>query len=127
MVVNGDRKNLFRRFLADHVLIEDLADLVRRRQLVPIGARGLAARTFLANDVVAKLDALVADEHRGTGDQFAHLVLALAAERAVKELVACGFVGHCLYQSTGRFKRPVCREFDDIRSLYADHVLFCKT
>ena len=31
-------------------------------------------------------DALVADEHRRTGDQLADLVLALAAERAIQEL-----------------------------------------
>src|SRR5206468_11222000 len=46
--------------------------------------------------VVAKLDALVADEHRGAGDQLLHLVLALAAERAVQNLLGGGAfsVGH---------------------------------
>jgi hypothetical protein len=41
---------------------------------------------FLADDVVAQVDALVADEDRRTRDQLAHLVLALAAERAVQQL-----------------------------------------
>jgi hypothetical protein len=41
---------------------------------------------LLADDVVAELDALVADEHGRAGDQLAHLVLALAAERAVQQL-----------------------------------------
>ncbi len=45
---------------------------------------------LLADDVVAQLDALVADEHRRAGDELAHLVLALAAERAVKQLLAGG-------------------------------------
>jgi hypothetical protein len=55
----------FREILADDVLVQDLPDLVRRRQLALVGARGLGGRALLADDVVAKLDALVADEHRG--------------------------------------------------------------
>jgi len=49
---------------------------------------------LLADDVVAKLDALVANEHRGAGDQLANFVLALAAERAVEKLLATRFVRH---------------------------------
>jgi hypothetical protein len=41
---------------------------------------------LLADDVVAELDALVADEHGRARDQLAHLVLALAAEGAVQQL-----------------------------------------
>jgi hypothetical protein len=37
-------------------------------------------RRLVADDVVAQLDALVADEHRRAGDQLLDLVLALAAE-----------------------------------------------
>src|SRR4029079_10026658 len=43
---------------------------------------------LLADDVVAELDALVADEHRGARDQLADFVLALSAKRAVKDLAA---------------------------------------
>src|SRR4030095_6328590 len=75
-------------------LIEALADFVRRRQLVAIGARGLGARAFFANDVGAKLDGLVANEYRRARNELAHLVLTLAAERAIKKLIAGGFVGH---------------------------------
>ena len=64
MVVDGDREDLLREILADHVLVEDVADLVRRGQLVLVGARRLRGGAFLADDIVAKLDALVADEHR---------------------------------------------------------------
>src|SRR5690606_41670651 len=49
--------------------------------------------------LVAQLDALVADEHRGPGDQLSHLMLALAAEGAVEQLVTLPVVavfGHCL-------------------------------
>src|SRR6266700_538459 len=41
---------------------------------------------LLADDVHAQLDALVADEHRRAGDELAHFVLALAAERAIERL-----------------------------------------
>ena len=41
---------------------------------------------FLADDVVAELDALVANEDGWPGDELADLVLALAAERAVQQL-----------------------------------------
>jgi hypothetical protein len=54
---------------------------------------------FLADDVVAQVDALVADEHRRAGDQLLDLVLALAAERAVKRFLAgrrALFIGHCV-------------------------------
>ena len=39
---------------------------------------------LFANDVVAKLDAFVADKDRGARDQLAHFVLRLAAEAAVQ-------------------------------------------
>src|SRR5262249_45351640 len=39
-----------------------------------------------ADDVHAELNAFIADEHRWAGDELAHLVLALAAERAVESV-----------------------------------------
>jgi hypothetical protein len=39
---------------------------------------------FLADNVHAQLDALIADEDRRAGDEFANLMLALAAEGTVK-------------------------------------------
>ena len=38
------------------------------------------AGAFLANDVIAKLDAFVADEYRRPGNELPHLMLAFAAE-----------------------------------------------
>ena len=43
-------------------------------------------RNFFANDVVAQFYAFIADENAGTGNKFAHFVLALTAERAIKKL-----------------------------------------
>src|SRR6266404_682752 len=94
MVVDRNRQDLLGKILPDHVLIENLPDLVRGRELVLVGARRVRGGPLLADDVVAELDALVADEHRRTGDKLPHLVLALAAEGAVKKLVAGRFIGH---------------------------------
>ncbi len=83
VVVDRDGQRLLRALLADDVLVQDLLDLVRLRELVP---RPLGAVFQLfPNDVVAELDALVAHEHRRTGDQLADLVLALSTEGAVQE------------------------------------------
>ena len=42
---------------------------------------GFFSFVFFGNDVVAELDAFVADVYSGTGDEFFHLVLAFAAKR----------------------------------------------
>src|SRR5690606_16452206 len=60
VVVHGNGENLLRLLLADDVLVEDGLDLVRLRQLVPPALRLLIQ--LLADDVVAELHALVADE-----------------------------------------------------------------
>jgi len=69
---------------------------VRLRELVarPLGA----VLELLTDDVVAQLDAFVADEHRGAGDELPDFVLALPAEGAVEELAvvvaAAGVFAH---------------------------------
>ena len=66
-------------FLTNHVLVEDGFDLLRHRQLA--GLTGLGGfRNLFANDVVAELDTLVADEYGRASDQLAYFVLALATE-----------------------------------------------
>ncbi len=82
VVVDGDREHALGVVLADHVVVENLADLLRRRNAVArLHQRGLV---LLADDVHAQFDAFIADEHGRAGDQLADLVLALAAERAVE-------------------------------------------
>ena len=45
------------------------------------------ARILVADDLVAELDALVADIHAGAGDHAAHLILRFAAERAAHDFL----------------------------------------
>src|SRR5262249_42272869 len=85
VVVNRDRQNLLRVILADHVVVENFANLLwRRNSVARLHQRGFV---LLANDVHAKFDALVADENGRPGNELAHLVLALAAERAVESVL----------------------------------------
>ncbi|MGY3445232.1 hypothetical protein ACVW17_005233 [Bradyrhizobium sp. USDA 4473] len=81
VVVDGDRQHLLGMALADHVVVQNLADLLRRRDAVArLHQRGLV---LLANDVHAQFDTLVANEDSRSGNQLANFMLALAAERAV--------------------------------------------
>jgi hypothetical protein len=52
--------------------------------LVAGGLAALVALALLRDDVVAELDALVADVDRRPGDELAHLSLTLSAERALE-------------------------------------------
>src|SRR5258708_6875443 len=83
--MDRDRKHLLGVVLADDVVVEDLADLLRGRNIV---ARFRQRRlVLLADDVQAKLDALVANEDGRPGNELARLLLALAAERAVERVL----------------------------------------
>src|SRR6267142_2633798 len=60
VIVDRDREHLLGVILADHVVVQDLADFLRGRDAVArLHQRGLV---LLADDVHAQLDALVADE-----------------------------------------------------------------
>src|SRR5580704_14172787 len=85
MIVDRDREHLLGVILADDVVVQNFADFARRRDAVArLHQRGLV---LLADDVHALLDALVANEHGRPGDELAHLVLALTAERAVERIL----------------------------------------
>src|ERR1700688_1033373 len=83
--MDRDREHLLGVVLADDVVVENLADLLRGRNFVPrFRQRRLV---LLADDVHAKLDAFVTNEDGRPGNELAHLVLALAAERAVERVL----------------------------------------
>src|SRR5262245_33508044 len=82
VVVDGHRQDLLRPLLVDHVLILDGLDLRRLRQAPDLATALLLP--LLRDDVVAELDALVADVDRWSRDQLANVVLALPAERALQ-------------------------------------------
>ena len=84
VVVHRHRQDPLGALLADDVVVEERVDLVRLGELGEGGGRGL--RQLLLDDLVAQLDALVADVDPGTGDELLDLLLRLPAERALQEL-----------------------------------------
>src|SRR5580692_872569 len=85
MIMDRDREHLLGVVLADDVVVEGLADRLRGRNIV---ARFRQRRlVLLADDVHAQLDALVANEYGRPGNELAHLVLTLAAERAIERVL----------------------------------------
>src|SRR3954469_16410849 len=85
VIMDGDREHLLRVTLADHVVVQDLADFLGGRNAVArLHKRGFV---FLANDIHAQLDAFVADEYGRARDQLADFVLALATERAIQRVL----------------------------------------
>ena len=90
VVVDRDRELLLGLLLADDVLVEELLDLVRRRQRRARAA--VLEPVVVGDDVVADLDALVADEDGRARNQLADVVLILVAERAAKNFVSPFFL-----------------------------------
>src|SRR5690606_9283678 len=92
VVVDRDGELLLGLLLTDDVLVEILLDLDRHRQ------RRAGARSFgpvvVGDDVVADLDALVADEHGRARNQLADVVLILVAERAAQDFRLAGLFHH---------------------------------
>ena len=84
VVVDGDREDLLGLVLADDVAVELVLDAPRAgergRLRLPTGARRLEHLLF--DDLLAEVDALVADVHALAGNELTDLFLALAAERA---------------------------------------------
>ena len=80
--------------LADDVLVEELLDFLGRRQR-RAGAPVLEP-VIVRDDVVADFDALVADEDRGSGNQFADVVLVFVTEGAPKYFGFPGLFHHAV-------------------------------
>jgi hypothetical protein len=91
VVVDRDRERALRLLLRDDVVVEDRIDVLRAGQVLEV-ERG-RSRQLLVDDLVAEIDALVADVDAGPGDQLLDLALRLPAEAAEELLV--GFGGTC--------------------------------
>jgi len=94
--------------LADDVLVEDVVDLARLREVLDV-ERGRGGE-LLVDDLVAEIDALVADVDAGAGDQLLDLALRLAAEAAEELLV--GFGGTCQRIAPSDSVRPAGSSFE---------------
>ena len=92
VVVDGDGEDLLGALLADDVVVEERADLTRVGQVVEAQLGGLGELLF--DDLVAQVDALVADVHAWPGDQLADLLLRLATERALEQFAGVTEFGH---------------------------------
>jgi hypothetical protein len=94
VVVDGDGEDLLGVLLADDVVVQELVDLTGLGQLVEADLGGL--RQLLLDDLVAQIDAFVADVDTWTRDQLLDLLLRLAAERALQQLPAIPKLRHGL-------------------------------
>jgi hypothetical protein len=90
----------FGAILANHVLVKRAAQLMRRGQRRALAltrlARGGRGDLLFMQNVVAQLDAFVADIYLRALNQLFDFMLTLAAERAVQQLVAGFIVRHHL-------------------------------
>jgi hypothetical protein len=92
VVVDRHRERLLRNVLSDDVGVEEVVDLPGLGQLRQTDLGALVQ--LLLDDLVAEIDALVADVDAGTGDEFLDLLLALPAERALEQVAAVTYACH---------------------------------
>src|SRR5207237_6409084 len=110
-----------RLFLRDDVVVEDGVDVARARQVVEIELG--RSRQLLVDDLVAEVDALVADVDPGAGDELLDLPLALAAEAAEQLLVPVARPRHWSCSTSESLSRLArCRSCRCRRSLN-DHIV----
>lgn len=113
VVVDGHRQRLLGDVLADHVRVEEGADLTRLGQIVEqADISGLGELLF--DDLVAEIDALVGDVH-WTSDQLLDLLLALSAERAFEQFGSLSDSRHDPSSSRARHLGPPRRNRKDAR------------
>ena len=94
VVEDRDREHLLGVLLPDHVLVERRGDDLRIRNRPRLAALGRRRPVVLLEDLLAEIDALVADVHARAGDELANLLLALATERTTRVAPAIVALGH---------------------------------
>src|SRR5713101_7825082 len=89
MLIDGDGELLLRFVLTDHVFIEerlDLAGLGQRRT-----RRNRLSLLIVGDDLVADVDALIADVNRRAGNELFDFVLRLTAEGTAQGVVSSSY------------------------------------
>ena len=81
LIVHRNGQDLLGVLLADHIVVENFTDFLWRRHAVFGFDEG--DLVLFTDDIHAQLNALIADEYGWTGNELAHLVLALSAEGAI--------------------------------------------
>jgi hypothetical protein len=84
MVVDRDGEGLLGLVLPDDIAVEELVDLAGFGQLVKAELAGFGQLLF--DDLVAEVDALVADVDARSSDQLLDLLLALPAKGALEQV-----------------------------------------
>ena len=92
VVVDGDGQRPLGGVLPDDVALEEFADLGGLGQFVEFDVVGVGE--FLFDDLVAQVDALVADVDAGARNELLDLLLALSAERALQQVTAVSDARH---------------------------------
>ncbi len=92
MVVDRHCQNLLCVNLAYHELIEKGGDLAGSRQFVENELGAVAE--LVGDDVVAQVDAFIADVHAGPRDELLDLFLTFRAETALNEVVTFTELSH---------------------------------
>jgi hypothetical protein len=78
MLVDSNGQTFFSFVLADNVLIKEVFDFAWLGKRRPCSYR--LSLLIVSDDLVADVDALIADIDRWPGNEFLHLVLRLSAE-----------------------------------------------
>jgi hypothetical protein len=92
VVVDRHGEGALRLLLGDDVVVEDGVDVKRLGEVVEVELR--RSRELLVDDLVAEIDALVADVDPGTSDQLLDLSLTFPAEAAKQLLVTLARPSH---------------------------------
>ena len=92
VVVDRNRKGLLRGVLADHVFVEEVEDLARLGEIAQLDIGGLVQLLF--DDLIAQVDALVADVHARARYELLDLLLTLAAEGTLQQVTALADPSH---------------------------------
>src|SRR5690606_5671808 len=84
VVVDSHRQHDLGAILPNHVFIQGFADFRRHWKTITGIFLGILL-DFFPNDVIAQVNTLVADEHRGPCNELTDFMLALSTKRAVEQ------------------------------------------